>query len=205
MAAGEVKVSAALPDHVGAYFTQAAAVPVEERKSVPDQFAAVLRTVAQNSALTDAVLARNDDRMGLTQQEIAQLGKRWDTAVQNGDRPRIESLMDAAAAKTLATFRDQHLPAGSRLFLSDNRGMLAASTTPAEGFIVTGWNDWRRIYLGPTGKVYSSTVETGTDNRFARIEVAVRPHEKADAIGVLIAEIPLPAKNKTELTALTAP
>lgn len=192
-----------LPANVAAFFDPAPALPADEPEDITHTVTSALRDMATHSTIVEAIRTRNDARMALTAQEINAMGKAWARAVQDRDDRRVGNFLDAEASTILRALRDRDLPTGSRIYISDNRGLLTAATAPEGGFLVTGWEDWRRLYMSAPRTVFIEAVDSAQRARFYRVEVAVRDPANGEAVGALVAEVPISFETATKEPALT--
>lgn len=158
---------------------------------IREQVLPALRALAANATLRHALRAENDRSLALTAQEIERLNQQRRHADPS---PAAETLRQTLR-KTLA----RGGLANTRLYLSNNRGLLTAATRAPETFELGDWGGWKRIYLSSPETAFVETVAAGDDGRRTyRIEIGVWDPAEREAVGVLIAEVSAPETPNTE-------
>ncbi|RMF12641.1 MAG: hypothetical protein D6763_00310 [Alphaproteobacteria bacterium] len=171
--------------------------PVDEAlERIRKNVVPALRQLAANRDLIKALRAHNAARMTLTAAEIRGLERDWRNAVATRDWRRLEAILGTPASEALRTALEQDGLASARLYLSDNRNLLTAATTPVGTFELGDWGGWRRIYMSSPETAFIETTDQADGYGFYRVEIGVWDPEQGEAIGTLIAEIPWEAASQ---------
>ena len=169
--------------------------------SIHETVIPALKTLVQSDVLVTTLRQDNIARLDLTSMEIEKLINQWSRAFAVRDYDRLDPILKSPASMALQHLKREADIPETRLYLTNNRGMLtAAAQTPIETPIVTGQQSpdaWRRIYLSARETAFIQKDESGY-----RVEIGI--WDQREAIGTLIAEIPEPQSEAAPISSASA-
>lgn len=155
-----------------------------ELQRLLDARLALVREVAGDVAVREAVALANQASASLTEKQIAQRDAQWQATHTNDAFGA--ALQSNAAALHLAAFRARH-PGFTEIFATDRRGLVAAMTNRTSDYLQADEGWWQRAYADGRGRAFVGAIEYDASSQSQAIAlcVPIRDVPSSQVVGVI--------------------
>ena len=139
------------------------------------------------SVLIDAIMAQNETTVGLSNDEILDLDRKWRSEIGSDKRPTITQVISNPAATYLQAKVQQSGGAISELFIMDMRGLNVAASDVTSDYWQGDEGKFENTYIEGVGAVFIDEIEFDESSQtyLAQVSLTLVDPESGLAIGAM--------------------